>query len=374
MHAVDDSGLRSFRDEARTWLHENVPTEPRPQGDSAARQYDCAWQRRQFDGGWAGVAWPRSFGGRGLSPLQQVIWIEEMVRADAPGMGSFTVALGHAGPTIIHHGDSEQQQTYLPSILKGESPWCQGFSEPNSGSDLASLRTAALLDGDHFVVNGQKKWTSFAAIADFQELLVRTDPHAPKHQGISWLIVDMHSPGITVRPITTLDGQAEFADVFYDEVRVPLKNVVGGLNQGWKVAMTTLGFERGTGYLANRLRLRNDVDKLIDEARARGALKDDRIAFELANIRAEATAVQALGYEGVTSDAQVDLLACVNQVFHAELAKRLHRAALEVIGNDALVRNDTTTRYFTSLPETILGGTKDIQKNILGERVLGLPR
>jgi len=371
---VTDSGLRSFREEARGWLEANAPDEPRPEDDQEAREFDCAWQRRQFDGGWAGVAWPSEFGGRGLSPLQQVIWVEEMVRANAPGMGSFTVALGHAGPTIIERGNAEQQAKYLAPILRGETPWCQGFSEPEAGSDLASLRTRGVIQGDELVVNGQKKWTSFATIADFQELLVRTDTTCPKHRGITWVILDMRTPGITVRPIRTVDGRADFADVFYDDVRVPLANVVGGLNQGWSVAMTTLGFERGTGYLANRLRLRNDVDRLIEEARRRGVLNDDRVAFELAGLRAEATAVQALGYEGATSDAQAELLASVNQVFYAELAKRLHRVSLEVLGVDALARSEMTTRYFTSLAETILGGTKDIQKNILGERVLGLPR
>ena len=282
------------------------------------------------------MAWPQQFGGLGLSPLQQLVWIEECVRAQAPGMGCFTIALGHAGPTIIECGTPEQQERYLSPILAGNEPWCQGFSEPESGSDLASLRTSAVIDGDDLVISGQKVWTSFAEVADFQELLVRTDPEAPRHQGISWLILDMHAPGVDVRPIRAIDGRAEFAEVLYDQVRVPLSNVVGGLNNGWAVAMTTLGFERGTGYLPNRLRLLNEVDDLIEEARQRGCLNDDRLSAELATLRAEAAAVRSLGYEGMTAGLDPDLVATVNQVFYAEVAKRAYRTALDVLGADAI--------------------------------------
>lgn len=373
MKLVNDPALDTFRDRARTWLEENVPTESRPENRQEAREYDSVWLRRQYDGGWAGVAWPQAYGGLGLTPLQQLIWIEECVRAQAPGMGCFTVALGHAGPTIMECGTPEQQERYLTPILKGEEPWCQGFSEPDSGSDLASLRTRADIDGDHLVVSGQKVWTSFAEVADFQELLVRTDPTA-KHAGISWVILDMRSPGVEIRPIRTIDGRAEFAEVFYDQVRVPLTNVVGGLNNGWAVAMQTLGFERGTGYLPNRLRLLNIVEQLIVEARKRDQFDDERVQIALASLRAEAAAVRALGYEGMTANLDADLVATVNQVFYAELAKRLYRVALDVLGDDALEASDWTQGFYTSMSETILGGTKEIQKNILGERVLGLPR
>lgn len=374
MDLLKDPEITAFREEARTWLEENAPREERPADDLQAREFDRAWQRLQFEGGWAGVAWPKEYGGSGLSPLQQMIWYEEMVRADAPSMGSFTVALGHAGPTIIARGTEEQQEAYLQRIIGGDTPWCQGFSEPGSGSDLASLRTRATIEGDELVVNGQKIWTSFAHIADFQELLVRTDPDAPKHRGISWVVLDMKTPGLTVRPIRTIDGNAHFCECFYDDVRIPLANVVGGLNNGWQVAMSTLSFERGMGYLQSRLTIITRVDRLIAEARRRNVLTDDRIAWQLAHLRAEATAVHALGYDGVVTKARPELVAAVNQVFNGELDKELYRVALEVLQVDGLERDPWTAGYLGSFPATIAGGSKDIQKNIVGERVLGLPR
>jgi alkylation response protein AidB-like acyl-CoA dehydrogenase len=374
MELLHDEALAEFRQRARGWLEANAPGGPRPTDDAAARAFDCEWQRRQYEGGWAGVAWPKEYGGQGLSPLRQMIWYEELVRAGAPSMGSFTVALGHAGPTIIARGTPEQQAEYLPRILRGETPWCQGFSEPGSGSDLASLRTRAVIDGDDLVINGSKIWTSFAHLADYQELLVRTDPDAPKHKGISWVIVPMDAPGLTVRRIRTIDGHAHFCECFYDDVRVPLANVVGELNDGWRVAMSTLSFERGMGYLASRLTVINEVDELIELARGRGLLEDSGIAAELALVKAEASAVHALGYDGVSSTARPELVAAVNQVFNGELGKRLDRLATDILGADGLERGRWTTAYLGSFPQTIAGGSKDIQKNILGERVLGLPR
>ncbi|MCW2538406.1 MAG: putative acyl-CoA dehydrogenase [Frankiales bacterium] len=374
MDLLTDPTITAFREEARTWLEENKPTEARPHDDQAAREFDRAWQHKQYEGGWAGVAWPEEFGGRGLAPLQQMIWYEEMVRAGAPSTGSFTVALGHAGPTIMANGTKEQQALYLDRIISGDTPWCQGFSEPGSGSDLASLRTRAVIDGDELVVNGQKIWTSYAHIADFQELLVRTDPEAPKHKGITWVVMAMDTPGLTVRPIQTIDGNAHFCECFYDDVRIPLANVVGGLNNGWRTAMSTLSFERGMGYLQSRLTIINEVDKLIEEARQRKLLENDRIAYELAHIRAQAVTVHALGYDGVAATSQPELMSSVNQIFNGELSKSLARIAIEIQGDDGLERTEWNGRYLGSFPATIAGGSKDIQKNILGERVLGLPR
>jgi alkylation response protein AidB-like acyl-CoA dehydrogenase len=374
MDLLTDAETIDFRDEARTWLETNAPGEPRPADYAAARAFDCEWQRRQYDGGWAAVAWPVEFGGRGLSPLQQMIWYEELVRAGAPTMGSFTVALGHAGPTIIAKGTPEQQAKYLNDIISGRSPWCQGFSEPNSGSDLASLRTRAVIEGDELVINGQKTWTSWGHIADYQELLVRTDPDAPKHKGISWVVLDMKTPGVTVRPIRTIAGHSHFSECFYDNVRVPLENVVGGVNNGWQVAMSTLSFERGMGYLQTRLSRLNDIDQLIDEAGRRNLLGNEELAYQLAKLRAEAVAVHALGYDGVAATSQPELIGSVNQIFNGELSKSFGRAAMAVHGTDGLERGDVPALYLTSFSQTIAGGTKDIQKNILGERVLGLPR
>jgi alkylation response protein AidB-like acyl-CoA dehydrogenase len=228
--SLPDDDIAEFRDEVRTWLHENQPGEPPPLGSQEVRAWSSEWQRRQYDAGWAGIDWPAEYGGRGLSFLKQIVWFEEYVQSGLPiGRSCFVVALAHAGPTLIARGSDEHKARYLPPILRGEEPWCQGFSEPGSGSDLASLSTRAEIDGDELVVNGQKVWTSYAHLADFQELLVRTDPSVPKHTGITWAICDMRSPGIEVRPIRTIDGGAHFSEVFYEDVRIPLTNVVGAI-------------------------------------------------------------------------------------------------------------------------------------------------
>ena len=267
MHLVESAELDAFREEVRTWLNENAPKEKRPHDGQAMREFDLAWQRTQYEGGWAGIAWPKEFGGRGLSLFQQLIWYEEYSRSPAPYMGSMFVALSHAGPTLINRGSVAQNSVHLPKILKGEAIWCQGFSEPNAGSDLASLKTAAVIDGDHLVVNGTKIWTTFGHIADYQELLVRTDMGALKHRGISWVICDMKAPGVTVRPIKAMSGPDHFSQVFYDDVRIPLDQVVGEVNEGWKVAMTTLGFERGTATISHQIHLSATVEALVELAR-----------------------------------------------------------------------------------------------------------
>jgi alkylation response protein AidB-like acyl-CoA dehydrogenase len=232
--------------------------------------------------GWAGIAWPREYGGRGASLMEQLIWYEEYARAGAPDISTLFVGLNHAAPTLIACGSEEQKAHHLPRILRGDVIWCQGFSEPNAGSDLASLQTRAVIDGDHLVVTGQKIWTSFAHIAEFQELLVRTDPEAPRHRGITWVICPMNAPGIEIRPITTLTGGSDFCEVFYDAVRIPLANVVGQLNDGWRVAMATLSFERGTAFLSEQVRIARRMDELIATARAAGKHADQEIARRLA--------------------------------------------------------------------------------------------
>src|SRR5262249_34622850 len=227
---------RAFREEVRDWLHQHKPREKRPRTGEEMRAYDVAWQRAQWDGGWAGINWPREYGGRGLSLLEQVIWHEEYARADAPYIGCCFVGVNHGGPTLIMRGTEGQKRFHLPRILTGDAVWCQGFSEPGAGSDLASLKTRAVIDGDHLVVNGQKIWTSFAHVADYQELLVRTDSSGAKQHGITWVVCDMHTPGIDVRPIETMAGDFHFCEVFYTDVRIPLANIVGEVNQGWSVA------------------------------------------------------------------------------------------------------------------------------------------
>ena len=255
-----------FRAALRAWLKSVLPSlPPRPAlGDWQGRRvYDTRWQRMLFDAGYAGINWPKEFGGRGAAPTEQLIFLEESERAHAPYVGVNFVGLLHAGPTLIAEASPEQQQRHLPAILRGEELWCQGFSEPGAGSDLAALRTRAVRDGDDYVISGQKIWTSHAEVADFAELLVRTDPDAPKHRGISWLILPMDSPGIDVRPLRTLRDTAEFSELFLDEVRVPVANRVGAENDGWRIAMVTFSFERGTAFVSEMLQTYELLDELV---------------------------------------------------------------------------------------------------------------
>src|SRR5262252_74207 len=272
-----------FRARAREWLEANKPSSPPPENDlEARRDYDLAWQKKMFQAGWAGISWQKEYGGRGASLMEQLIWYEEFARAGAHEPSTLFVGLNHGGPTLIACGSEEQKSFHLPKILGGETVWCQGFSEPGAGSDLGGLSTRAVIDGDELVVSGQKIWTSFAQIAEYQELLVRTDPDAPRHRGITWVIAPMNAPGMDIRPITTLTGESDFCEVFYDAVRVPLANVVGRLNDGWRVAMATLSFERGTAFLSEQVRIARRVDELIATARAAGALADDELVRRLA--------------------------------------------------------------------------------------------
>ena len=379
-----------FREEVRTWLAENRPREQRPSDPAAQREYDLAWQRTQWEGGWAGIAWPAEYGGRGLSLLEQLIWYEEYGRAGLPAMDMNFVGLHHAGPTLIACADEEQKAAHLPPILKGEVVWCQGFSEPGAGSDLAALNTRAEIDGDHLVVTGQKIWTSFASEADWQELLVRTGRGGGKHDGITWVICDMHSPGIDVRPIETMNGDKHFCEVFYDEVRIPLTNVVGELDRGWSVAMATLSFERGTAFMAGQVRLATTVEELIALARerpgpgGRGSMLDDtETARRLATARAEVAALRAVTYLGVSRAARTGTPGpegSIVKLYFAELEQKVARLAMDLLGRDALravPREDPhgwTGRYLTAFSSSIGGGTSEIQRNIIGDRVLGLPR
>lgn len=375
----------NFREDARAWLRHNIPTERRPHSGAELRAFDTAWQRRQFEGGWAGVSWPTEYGGLGLPLVRQLIWFEEYARCGAPDNHLCFVALNHGGPTLIARGTEAQKQFHLPQILRGDVIWCQGFSEPNAGSDLASLRTRAHIDGDHLVVNGSKIWTSHAHLSDWQELLVRTDPAAPKHKGISWVICDMKTPGITLRPIEimTSPNQVHFAQCFYDDVRIPLGNVVGELNDGWNVAMSTLGFERGTAQIKDQIRYAYLVEDMIEEARRRLGpdcpLSRDEIGSRLAQLRADIAAARAMTYM-VVSRSEAGNLGAQSSLMRSmvgEVQQRTRRLAMDVLGADALENRDDLDwvfYYLRSFSITIAAGTSQIQRNIIGERVLGLPR
>jgi alkylation response protein AidB-like acyl-CoA dehydrogenase len=371
----------AFRKKVRKWLNSNVPSTARPRSGVEMRDFDLAWQRRQFEQGWAGISWPQEFGGRGLSLAEQLIWYEECARVDAPVGGSLFVALSHAGPTLIARGDGAQKAFHLPRILKGEEVWCQGFSEPNAGSDLAAIKTQGRVDGDMLVVNGSKIWTSYADVADYQELLVRTDSTLGRHKGLSWVICDMRARGVTVTKIATMSGTGNLCQVFYDNVRIPLKNVIGKLGEGWNVAMTTLGFERGTAFINQQIALASTVDKLLALSRETGAVEDGAIATDLATLRAEVAALRAMTYLSVSRGSVENVPGPEGNMiafYYAELSKRVYALAMELVGPDGSIGPGTGhtwhTDYLDAFKNTIAGGSSQIRLNVIGERVLSLPR
>ena len=386
-----------FRSRLRAWLADSVPRLPSPpHGDDwpARREYDTAWQRRLFDTGYAGVDWPAEHGGLGSSPTEQLIFLEESAKAGAPYVGANFVGLLHAGPTLIVEGTDEQRSRYLPRILRGDEVWCQGFSEPDAGSDLASLRTTAVRDGDHYVVTGRKLWTSYAQVADYCELLARTDPAAPKHKGISWLIVPMDAPGIEVRPLRTAAGTSEFSELVLDGVRVPAANRVGAENDGWRVAMVTFAFERGTAFIGEMVESRTMLAEIVRIARATpdragGVLWDDPgLRREVGRFSAQLHGLWALIRQNV-SEASAGLVpvegASVFKLGFTETRQRLGDLAAQVLGRAGLSLSDASSvsgaqsgrlveDRVAKLAYTIAAGTSQIQKNILAERVLGLPK
>jgi alkylation response protein AidB-like acyl-CoA dehydrogenase len=364
-----------FRDELRDWLAKNLadlPPEPDHLDWPARRAYDTDWQRRLFDAGYAGVNWPSDFGGRGSSPTEQLVFLEESARAGVPYVGVNFVGLLHAGPTLIAEGTPEQQSRHLAQILRGDQVWCQGFSEPGAGSDLASLRTRAVRDGDHYVVNGSKLWTSHAEVADYCELLVRTDPDAPKHKGISWLILPMDLPGITVRPLRTVLGTAEFGELILDNVRVPAENLVGKENDGWRVTNVTLSFERGTAFVADVVESQREVGELAK------LITDPVARNELAHIAAQLEGLWALVKRNVSEAERTGVPGVGGSVFklqYSEARQKLSDLGGRVSGRSALSMSDRAGRERLQwLNLTIAAGTSQIQRNIIAERVLGLPR
>ncbi|HTV96120.1 MAG TPA: acyl-CoA dehydrogenase family protein [Steroidobacteraceae bacterium] len=368
--------MAAFRREARRWLKAHVPGSAPPEDGPASREYVLEWQRTQARGGWAGIAWPKEFGGRGLSVLEQIVWFEEYARAGAPSpLNASFVGLNHAGPTLIACGTPEQKAFHLPRILAGDVLWCQGFSEPGAGSDLASLRTRGRVEGTELVIDGHKIWSSFADVADWQELLIRTDPEARTSAALSWVICPMNAAGITVRPIRTMAGPRKYCEVFYDAVRVPLSNVVGGLNNGWATAMSTLGFERGTASLALLIGLILKVEQLL------GACPPERaeLRMRLARLRAEGASIRAMTYRfALDSDNAVpDASGSIIRLCFAEFTQRVTAAAIELYGIDApavIGMHGWGHDYLDAFSETIAGGAAEIQRNIIAERVLGLPK
>jgi len=377
----------SFRAEVRAWLELEVPAHgppPPPDDWPARRTYDAAWQRKLYDAGLAGLAWPSKLGGRGLPITQQLVYLEEYARAGAPYVGVNFVGLMHAGPTLIAEGSDAQRAFHLPRILTGESVWCQGFSEPNAGSDLASLRTRAQRRGDEYVVSGQKIWSTRAHVADYCELLVRTDPGAAKHAGITWLILDMHQPGVTVRPMRTIDGESHFCEVFLDEARVPIDDRVGAENDGWRVANVTLRFERGTAFAQHIINLRAQLVRLASLAKSRRSASDDlrrRLGRLYASVEALWRMTQMCVSEAERTGTPSPLGSAV-KLRYSELSQEIAELAVRVVGRpiigavelDGVQTDDVARQYLWSLQATIAAGTSQIQRNLIAQRILGMPK
>ncbi|MEU4493060.1 acyl-CoA dehydrogenase family protein [Streptomyces sp. NPDC023998] len=364
-----------FRARLREWLAlslPKLPAKPDPLDWPGRRAYDTGWQRMLYDAGYADVHWE-------AAPTQRLIFLEETERAGAPYVGANFVGLLHAGPTIAAEGTAEQRGRWLDPILRGDEIWCQGFSEPDAGSDLASLRTKAVRDGDAYVVTGAKIWTSHAEVADWCELLVRTDPDAPRHRGISWLAMPMDAPGVTVRPLRTLAGSAEFAEMFLDEVRVPVANRVGAENDGWRVTMVTLSFERGTAFVGEVVACRRTLGELAAAARENGTWDDPLLRRGLGRLHAEFSALWRLIQWNVSESQQTGSVPGVGgSVFklrYSHARQQLYETAAGVLGPDAFdLDRQWTANRLSSLSYTIAAGTSQIQQNIVAERILGLPK
>jgi alkylation response protein AidB-like acyl-CoA dehydrogenase len=368
----------AFRDELRAWLADNWDADQRPpEGDSAAFAWRRDWQRRLAEGGWAGVHWPREYGGRGATVTESAIFFEELARARAP-LPANVLGLLLAGPTIMVWGNEEQKQRYLPPILTGDEIWCQGFSEPDAGSDFAALKTRAVKDGDEWVVTGQKVWTSIAHHAKWCMLVARTDPDAPKHKGLTYFILDMEQPGVQVRPLVQITGEAEFNELFLEEARIPDANVLGGVGNGWKVALTTLMNERSGLAFFLQVRTRQVLDELVEEAARRGLLNDAVIADRIGRLYAKAETLRLLAYRGLTAIekyGQPGPEGSLTKWLWSETNQELTQFAVDVLGFDALEAGSTWAyELLRARGNTIEGGTTEILKNIVAERVLGLPR
>ncbi len=384
-------GEEEFRKEVRGWLERNLPEDLRGKAFAASRadveevRRLRAWQKRMAEAGYVGMDGPREFGGRGAPITEMVILYQEMARAESPQLVN-RGGVSMLGPTLMKYGTPAQQARFLPKILTAEEIWCQGFSEPNAGSDLANLQTRAVLDGEHFVVNGQKVWTSMGHVADWCFLLVRTDPGVAKHKGISFLLLDMKTPGITVRPLRQLTGEAEFNETFFDNVRVPRENLVGKLNEGWSVAITTLAYERDLLTFIRHISLRNALHRLVKLAQSRGRNTDPVVRQKIAELWIGEQALQLNGYRSLTNilrGGQPGPEGSTSKLFWSQLDQELALTATQIIGPYSQIAHGSPWapdegqwQFYELLARAsgIRAGTTEILRNILGERVLGLPK
>jgi alkylation response protein AidB-like acyl-CoA dehydrogenase len=370
----------AFRDELRGWLEENPP-DPKPEsgGEAAMSEWRRAWQRRLYDAGWAAPSWPTEYGGRGCTPTESAIYFEEIGRARVP-LAANVLGLLLGGPTLMVWGTDEQKERYLPPILSGEEIWCQGFSEPDAGSDLAGLKTRAVKDGEEWVVNGQKVWTSGAQFSKWCMLVARTDPDAPKkHQGLTYFLMDMEQPGVQVVPLRQITGEAEFNELFIDGARVPDSGVLGGVGNGWKVALTTLMNERAGLAFFLQVRLRQLLDRLIAEAAERGLLEDPVVADRLGELHLKAEVLRLTAYRGLTAIetyGQPGPEGSLTKWMWSETNQQLTQLAADLLGPATALRAGAPWAYelLRARGNSIEGGTTEVLKNIVAERVLGLPR
>jgi alkylation response protein AidB-like acyl-CoA dehydrogenase len=382
-----------FRDELRAWLRSNVPrdwSDWREKPIEESFPYLRTWQRKLHEGGWAAVSWPKEYGGRSATLTQQAIFWEEMARVEAPPMAN-ALGLGLIGPTIIAYGTEAQKKRFIPKILSAEEIWCQGFSEPNAGSDLASLQTEAQLDGDHYVVNGQKVWTSYGWVGNWCELVVRTDPNAPKHKGLTVLLIEMKSPGVEVRPLRQMTGESEFNEMFFRDVRVPVENVLGQVNDGWNVAVSTLMHERGSYGARLHPLFKRNINRLIELSRkfqknGHTATKDPLTRQKLAQCYAEIEIMrlnQLRAFSRITATGAPGPEGSIQKIFWSELNQRLQQVAQEMFGSYGQLLGDDSHAvdkgiwsygYLRTRGNTIEAGTSEIQRSIIGHFVLGLPK
>jgi len=381
----------ALRKQVRGWLEANVPDELRGRSFTATRadreevRRLRAWQKRMYEAGFVGLDWPPEFGGRGASVLEQIILYEEMARAESPQFVN-RGALSMLGPTLMAHGAPAQQTRFLPGILTADELWCQGFSEPNAGSDLANLQTRAVREGDHFVVNGQKVWTSMAHVADWCFALVRTNPGAPRHRGITFLLIDMTTPGITVRPLRQITGEAEFNEVFFDNVRVPVGNVVGRVDEGWGVAITTLAYERDLLTFIRHISLRSALGRLIALARRSGRASEPVVRQRIAALAIGEQCLRLNGYRSLTKILRGGAPGpegSTAKLFWSHLDEEVAETASEILGPYSQLLegaewapDEGQWAFYALLARAsgIRAGTSEILRNILGERVLGLPK
>ncbi|MCA9511444.1 MAG: acyl-CoA dehydrogenase family protein [Myxococcales bacterium] len=384
-----------FRAELRAWLEREVAAYGPPPADyfhdwAVRRRYDTGWQKKLKEGGYAGINWPKEFGGAELSLSEQLVYYEEIARAKAPYVGVNFVGLLHGGPTLIAEGSDAQKRKHIEPIIEGDHVWCQGFSEPIAGSDLANLQTRAVRKGDHYIVNGHKIWTSFAQVADYGELLVRTDPDAKKHAGISWLILPMDAPGIEIRPLKTITGESEFSEVFFNDTPIPVENLVGKENDGWRVTNVTLRFERGTAFASEMYNLQQFVRDMVQLAKrvtshGAPAWEDRALRREVGHLQAELDALWAMLKLSIAEAADSGVPgigASAVKLFYTELYQRVSELGMRLCGRAALARDDVgglgnarwVDKHMNSLSLTIAAGSSQIQRNIVSERILGQPK